>query len=188
MKYLKYLTIVAISFALFACSAKLPQATVDAANAAFNDAKTALADQYAPESFKAASDANDALQANLIAKEYEKTEALAKAVTETATKAKDDAATGLATAKTDAATLVTDINALLPTVKAEVDLAAKAGKKAKVDTMPIAALLDSVDKTFADAQTSVDSGSVIDAKNALTAFKTNLTDAQTALETAGYKK
>lgn len=189
MKYLKYLSIAAISLALFAaCAAKLPQASVDAANAAFNDAKTVLADQYAPESFKAASDANDALQANLEAKEYGKTAALAKALTDASTKAKDDAVAGLETAKTDTATLVTDINALIPTVKDEVALAAKAGKKAAVDVKAYQALLAGADKTLADAQASVDSGTVIDAKNALTTFKTSLTDAQTALEAAGYKK
>jgi hypothetical protein len=188
MKYLKYLPVVALSLALFACSAKLPQADVDAATTAYTEAQTAHADQYAPDSWKTASAANDALQANLTAKEYGKTKTLAKALLDAATQAKTDAATGLETAKQDAAALVADINALLPTVKAEVALAAKAGKKAKVDAKSYQTLLDSAEKVLADSQASIDSGAVADAKNALTAFKASVTEAQTALEAAGYKK
>jgi hypothetical protein len=188
MKYLKYLTVVALSLALFACSAKLPQADVDTATTAFSAAQAAQADKYAPESWKAASDANDTLQANLTAKEYGKTKKLAKALADAADKAKVDAATGLETMKTDAATVVTDINTLLPTVKEEVALAAKAGKKAKVDYKAYQTLLNGSTKVLADAQSAIDAGAVADAKAALDAFKTSLTDAQTALEGAGYKK
>jgi hypothetical protein len=189
MKYLKSLALVSlVALALVACTAKLPQADVDTASAAFADAKAALADQYAPDSWKAASDANDSLQANLTAKDFGKTKSLAKALTDASTKAKADAATGLETAKTDVATLDTDIVALAPVVKAEVALAIKAGKKSKVDLKPVQALLAGTDKTLAAAKTSLESGAVADAKTALTTLKTGLTDAQTALEAAGFKK
>ena len=188
MKTLKFLTVAVAALALVACAAKLPQADVDAANAAFADAKAAFADQYAPDSWKAASEANDALQANLTAKEYGKTKTLAKTLIDASAKAKTDAAAGLETAKADCANLEADILALVPVVKAEVALAAKAGKKAKVDLKPVQALLSGADKSVAAAKASLDSGAVADAKTSLTALKSGLSDAQKALESAGFKK
>jgi hypothetical protein len=188
MKSLKFLTLAAAALTLVACTAKLPQASVDAANTAFADAKTALADQYAPDSWKTASDANDALQANLTAKEYGKTKALAKALLDASATAKTDAAAGIETAKTDCTALEAEVVALLPVVKAELALAVKAGKKATVDVKAFQALNAGADKTVADAKAALEAGTVADARNTLTALKASLTDAQSALETAGFKK
>ena len=104
MRYLKVLLpVLALALVFASCAAKLPQADVDAANAAFAEAKTAQADVLAADSFKAASDANDALQANLSAKDYGKTKALAAALSAVAVKAKADAVAGLEAAKADVA-------------------------------------------------------------------------------------
>jgi len=185
MKYLKVVLPVAVLALLVAsCGAKLPQADVDAATAAFNDAKNAQADLYAPDSFKAASDANDALQANLTAKEYGKTKDLAKAVVDASTKAKDDVAAGIEAAKADVAQLTSDINTLLPVVQKDLAKAVKAGKKATVDVTPIKATVDSVAQTLTDAQANAN---YADAKAKLAALKDSLTSAQTTLEGAGYK-
>ncbi len=186
MKQLKvFLPLVAVALVLASCGAKLPQADVDAANAAFNDAKTAQADVYAPDSFKAASDANTALQANLNAKDYGKTKDLAKALLDASTKAKTDAAAAMETTKADVAKLVADINTLLPVVQTELAKAEKAGKKAKIDVKPIKDGLASGTQVFVDAQNSTN---YADAKAKLQALKDSLTQAQQGLEAAGFKK
>jgi hypothetical protein len=185
MRYLKAVLPVAVLALLVAsCAAKLPQADVDAATAAFTDAKTAQADVYAADSWKAASDANDALQANLTAKDYGKTKDLAKALLDASTKAKSDVAAGMEAAKADVAQLTTDVTALVPVVQKDLSLAVKAGKKAKVDVKTLKETVAAAPKALADAQAQTD---VAAQKTALTALKTSLTDAQTALETAGYK-
>jgi hypothetical protein len=185
MRYLKVLVpVVALSLLVASCAAKLPQAEVDAATAAFNDAKTAQADVFAADSYKLASDANDALQANLVAKDYGKTKKLSKALLDASTKANTDAVAGLEAAKADIATLSADINTLIPVVKAEVAAAAKLGKKAKVDVKPINAALAAAVKTVDAVPAATD---VAATKAALTAAKESLTGFQTALEAAGYK-
>jgi hypothetical protein len=176
-----------IALSLAACAAKLPQAKVDAAVTAYADAKTALADQYAPESWKAADDANLALQTNLEAKEYGKTAALAKTLLEASGKAKADAAAGLEAVKAECTALIADSGALLPAVKAELALAAKAGKKGAALVKTAKPVVEGADKALAEAQASLDAGSAIEAKTALTALKAGLADAQAALEAAGFK-
>ena len=186
MKQLKVVLFsVAVVLLAASCAAKLPQADVDAANAAFAAASTAKADVYAPDSFKAASDANDALTANLNAKQYGKTTVLAKALLDASAKATADTTTAIEAVKGEVATLVTDVIALLPVVQGELASAVKAGKKAKLDVKPIKATVDAVAQTLTDAQASTD---FADAKAKLTATKDSLTVAQTTLEAAGFKK
>jgi predicted nucleic acid-binding Zn-ribbon protein len=186
MKQLKVVLFsVAVVLLAASCAAKRPQADVDAANAAFAAAATVKADVYAADSFKAASDANDALTANLNAKEYGKTAALAKTLLDASNKASADANTAIEAVKGEVATLTTDVNALLPVVQEELASAVKAGKKAKVDVKSIKATVDAVAQTLTDAQASTD---YADAKAKLSATKDGLTAAQTALEAAGFKK
>jgi hypothetical protein len=185
MKYLKVaLPVVALALLVAACAAKLPQSDVDAATAAFADAKAAQAELFAADSWKAASDANDALQANLASKSYGKTKALAKSLLDLSAKAKSDAAIGLEAAKGEVAQLVTEVNALLPAVQKDYALAAKAGSKAKVDVKAIKAALAAAPKTLADAQAQTD---IAAARAALAALKDSLSGYQQALESAGYK-
>jgi len=157
---------VAIALVLASCAPKLPQADV-----------------LAPDSFKAASDANDALQANLKAQDYGKTKDLAKALTTAAAKAKADAAAGLETAKADVAQLGTDIAAEIPALQKV--YAKAAAKKAKVDLKGIKAALEAAPKALADDQALSD---VVAAKIQLTALKTALDGDKTALENAGFKE
>ncbi len=186
MKQLKVvLALAALTVLVASCAAKLPQADVDAANAAFAAATTAQADIYAPESFTAASDANAALTANLDAKEYGKTRDLAKALLDASTKAQADAETALEAAKADVTALTADVNTLLPTVQDELALAKKAGKKAKVDVASIQAALDIVAQTITETAAPAN---FADAKAKLAAAKDSLTAAQTTLETAGFQK
>jgi hypothetical protein len=181
MKYLRFaLPVVALALVFASCAAKLPQADVDAANAAFADAKTAQADVLAADSYKAASDANDALQANLNAKDYGKTKNLAKALLDASTKAKTDAATGLEAAKAEITQLGTDLPAEVTSLKALVKKAV--AKKAKVDTKSINAGLAAAPKALADAQALTD---VVASDTALKALKASLDGYKSALEAAG---
>jgi hypothetical protein len=183
MKYLRFvLPVVAVALVLASCTAKLPQADVDAANAAFAEAKTAQADVLAADSYKAASDANDALQANLNAKNYGKTKALAKTLLDASTKAKTDAAAGLDAAKANVTQLGTDIAAEVTSIQK--NLKAAVAKKAKVDVKAIKAGLAAEPKALADAQALTD---VVASQTALTALKGSLDSYKSALEAAGFK-
>jgi hypothetical protein len=183
MKYLRFaLPVVALSFVFASCAAKLPQADVDVANAAFAEAKTAQADVLAADSFKAASAANDALQANLNAKDYGKTKALAKTLADASAKAKADAAAGLDAAKANVAQLGTDIAAEVASIQK--NLKAAAAKKAKVDVKSIKAGLAAEPKALAGAQAQTD---VVASQAALQALKASLDSYKSALEAAGFK-
>jgi hypothetical protein len=182
MKYLRFaLPVVALSLVFASCAAKLPQADVDAANAAFAEAKTAQADVLAPESFKAANDANDALQANLNAKEYGKTKALAKTLLDASSKAKTDAAAGLEAATANVAQLGTDITAAIDSVTK--NYKAAVAKKAKIDLKTIKTGLDAAPKALADAQAVTD---VVASQTALKALKDSLDAYKTTLSDAGF--
>jgi hypothetical protein len=183
MKYLRSAFVVlAAALLLASCAAKLPQADVDAANAAFAEAKTAQADVLAADSFKAANDANDALQANLNAKDYGKTKALAKTLLDTSKKATTDAAAGLEAAKANVAQLGTDITAEIASVNANFKKAV--AKKAKIDTKSIKAGLAAAPKALSDAQALTD---VVASQTALTTLKTELDGYKATLESAGFK-
>jgi hypothetical protein len=185
MRYLKVLLpVLAFALVLGSCAAKLPQADVDAANAAFAEAKTAKADVLAADSFKAANDANDALQANLTAKDYGKTKALAKTLLDSSKKATADAAAGLETFKATVAQLGTDINTEIGSLN---KLYSKAvAKKAKnVDLKAMKTGLADAPKALADAQAQSD---VVASKTQLDALKATLDGYKAALDAAGIKE
>jgi hypothetical protein len=183
MKYLRFvLPVAALALVFASCAAKLPQADVDAANAAFADAKTAQADVFAADSYKAASDANDALQANLNAKDYGKTKALAKALLDASTKAKTDAATGLTAAQAEITQLGTDIPAEVKTLQA---LLKKPAAKKVQDYKAMVAGVAAAPKALADAQANTD---VAASDTALKALKASLDGYKSALDTAGIKE
>ncbi|MCX7787222.1 MAG: hypothetical protein N2442_05960 [Spirochaetes bacterium] len=186
MKYLKViLAALAVVALLVACGPKLPQAEVDAATKAFEEAKAAKAEAYAPNEFKAASDAYNKLQENLKAKDYGKTKDLATALQNASNKAKEAAKASMEAAKAGVAKLAEEITALLPDVKVQLGKAEKAGARAKVDVKPIKELVNSAEKTVSDAKASSD---YLDAKNKLTSLKEDLEKAQKALNDAGFKK
>lgn len=187
MKLLKLIPVLAVALLAVSCGPALPQKDVDAAVAAFADAKTAQADVFAADAFKIANDANDALQANLTAKEYAKTADLAKAVVDASAKAKDAAAAGLETAKTEVTKLAAEVPVLAALVKKELDKAVKAGKKSKVDAVKAKADLEAADKLLADAQEAVKANNVGDSKVKLTAAQAAFAAIQAALEAAGFK-
>jgi hypothetical protein len=183
MKCLRILLpLLAFALVLSSCAAKLPKAEVDAANAAFAEAQTAQADVLAHDSFAAAVAANEALQANLNAKEYGKSKSLAKALLDASNKAKADAVAGLESAKANVGQLGTDIAAEAASI--EKNLKAAVAKKAKVDVKAIKAALAAEPKALADAQALTD---VVASQKALQDLKASLDGYKAALEAAGFK-
>lgn len=187
MKLLKFIPVLAVALFAVACAPSIPQKDVDAANAAFADLKTAQADVFAPDAYKAAADADAALQANLDAKDYGKTADLAKAVVDASAKARDAASAGVEAVKAEVAKLVTDVPALAVVVKKEFDKAAKAGKKAKLDLTKVQADYAAADQALNDALAAAKAEAVADAKTKLSAAQAALAALQQTLEAAGFK-
>jgi hypothetical protein len=182
MKRLRILLpLLAFALVLSSCAAKLPKAEVDAANAAFAEAQTAQADVLAADAFAAAVAANEALQANLNAKEYGKTKPLAKALLEASKKASADAVAGLESAKANVAQLGTDIAAEVESIQK--NLKAAIAKKAKVDVKAIKSALAAEPQALADAQALTD---VVASQRALQDLKAQLDGCKAALEAAGF--
>ncbi len=187
MKYLKVAAVVALAALAFACAPKIPQADIDAATAAFNDAKTAQADVYAPDAFKTASAANDTLQADLTAKAYGKAKTDAKALLDASNTAKSGVDAGKAAMQTAVDGIVAAINADLPVVQKEIAKAARYGRKAKVDVKSLRALVAQAKTGLADIKTSYDAGNIGDADAKATALQATVEGARKQLEDAGYK-
>ncbi|HTX73666.1 MAG TPA: hypothetical protein VMC79_12625, partial [Rectinemataceae bacterium] len=141
----------------------------------------------AVDSFKAASDANDALQADLNAKDYGKAKTDAKTLLDAANKAKTDVDAGKAAMKTAVDGIVAAINLDVPAVQKEIALATKAGKKSKVDVKPLKTLIADTQKAIADVKAAEDAGNIADADSKATAAQTTLENAKKQLEDAGYK-
>jgi hypothetical protein len=197
MKVLKVLALVLVASLAVSCAAKLPQKDVDAANAAYAAAQTAKADVYAPTEFQAATDAKNALDAELAAqaaktsgKSYKQTETLVKTFADAAKKANDAAAAGLATAKTAAGTLLTDSQALVAAVKADAAAAtanAKAAAKAKISVKNVNAQVAGFEQALTEAQAANDAQDYVTVTAKLTPVKEQAAQLQTTLETAGFK-
>lgn len=187
MKYLKVAAVAALATLAFSCAPKLPQADVDAATAAFNDAKTAQADIYAADAFKTASDAEAALQADLGSKSYAKAKDDAKALLDASTAAKAAVDAGKTVMKTSLDAAVAAVAADLPLVEKELLKAEKAGKKAKLDVKPYKTLVADTRKGLDDVKTTEDSGDIAGANAKIATIQTALADAKAKLEAAGYK-
>jgi hypothetical protein len=194
MKSFKIVAALALVALMFACAPALPQKDIDAATAAFTDAQTSKAEVYAVDSFKAAQDAQTALQAELDAqnaktsgKSYKALPALAKTLLEASKKAAADAVTGLESAKSEVATLLTDVDASLNFATADLELAKKAGKKAKVNVATTAATLAAARTEYDAAKAANDAGDFATAKTSLTTLKDSVAAVDAALDAAGYK-
>jgi len=197
MKFLKVIAIVLAASLAVSCAAKLPQKDVDAATAAYAAAQTAKADVYAPAEFKAATDAKNALDAELAVqaaktsgKSFKQTETLVKTLADTAKKAGDAAATGLAAAKTAAGTILADSKALVAAVKVDAAAAAanaKAAVKAKINVKNVNAQVAGFEQALTDAQAANDAQDYATVTAKLTPIKEQATQLQTTLETAGFK-
>ena len=196
MKYLKVVALVLVAALVVSCAAKLPQKELDAANAMMAEAQNAKADVYAPAEYQAAADAKTALDTELAVQEalqsgknYKQTKELTKTLLDTATKAKDAAVANIETVKSEAATLVTDVQTAFATVKSESEAAAKDARKAKkagIDVKAVTAQVAAEETAIAAAVAANDAQDYAAARDQLTTLKDEIAQLQASLEAAGF--
>lgn len=190
MKYLRFLFLSVVIVGLLAC-AKPPQAEIDAANAALDEAKNAEAEIYALDSLKAAQNALAEMQAELdvqngkfaLFRSYEKAKELANAAKDAAVKAKDDAAAKKEQVKAEAETLMGEVQTALTEAR---DLMKKApkGKGSQADLAALQADLDAVQPMMDEAKASFDGGKFMDAKTKLEEAKAKVNAVKDAINNA----
>jgi hypothetical protein len=161
---LKLVTLSILVVTLASC-AKVPQADIDAANAAIEAAKTAGADRYVPESFNAAA---DALKTGLAAVEeqnskfalfrnYDAAKTSLTSVATLATKAVEETAAKKEAVKAEVTQAVTDLTTLIASDK---ELLAKApkGKEGKAALEAIGTEIGVVETTLTEVSAGLANG------------------------------
>ena len=140
-----------------------PREEVDAARKALEEARSAGAEQYAPESYRAAEQAVQDLDAELKAQEdkffksYGTAEEKAKAARQAADKARADTSSGMEQAKVDVATTIQEARTSLAETRSLLDSAPR-GKGTAADIAMLRADLDGVQASIDEAQTLYDGG------------------------------
>lgn len=166
----KVLVIVAaVSLILLAACASVPQEQINAAKAAMDKAKAAGAEMYAPESLKAVTDKEAALNAELanqegsLFKSYDLTAKLAQEMLDLSTKAEADAVAGKEKAKTEANDAVTAAEAAVTAAREALTKAPK-GKGSAADLAAMTGDVDAAAKTIEEAKADVTAEKYLDAK------------------------
>ena len=147
----------------FTSCAKAPQAEIDAANAAIEQAKSAGADRYVPASFNAA---NDALKSGLAAVEeqnskfalfrnYDAAKTTLASVSELAKKAEDETAARKEDLKTEVNQDLTDLNTLITQDKEMLAKAPK-GKEGKAALEAIGQEISAVETVATEVTSGVE--------------------------------
>lgn len=192
-----------IVFSLFAagCS-KPPQADIDAAKAAMDQAATAEADVYAPEQYTAAEDAMKQLEAELalqqdksgLFRRYGKATELAAAAKTAGETASAAAATGKEEVKAEATDLIASTRTALDEVKTML-AQAPTGKGTQADIAAMKADLEGVQTSLDEADAALQSGDFMEAKTGAAAagqvleqVKTDITAAIEARKAARAKR
>ncbi len=178
-------------FSLVAACASVPQADIDAAKAAVEQATTAGAADYAEESLRAVQEAQTALDAELAAqadkfsltRSYGKATELATARTAAAEKAAADAATGREAAKNQATTLIADAKTAL-TQAQEMLAKAPRGKGTEQDLAALKADLEGAATAITEAEAAFATDSYKDALAKADAAKTTAGNVTAAVEQA----
>lgn len=171
MKSIPSILIAAAALTLAGC-AQAPTAEVDDARHALDAAQTAQAQQYAPESWNAASDVKTSLDAELSAQEgkwaptrsYVKAKALAADLKSAADKAAQDAATGKEKAKSEAQDLMTQARTAYDRSRNALSSAPR-GKGTEADLASLKSDEQGIDTTLSEMQKSFDSGDYLAAKS-----------------------
>jgi hypothetical protein len=181
---------VILGLALLAGCSKPPQEDIDAAKASLEQARTAGAQEYAADSFRAAEEAQANLETELKAqddkffKSYSRAGELARSAREAADKAAADAGSGRETAKTEVATMIENARTTLAETRTMVDKAPR-GKGTAADIATLKADLDGVEAQLNEAQQLHDSESYMEARakaeaatNTLTTVRNDVSGAQ----------
>ena len=180
----------AVALTTVACATP-PQAQVDQATAALNEAATAQASEYAPDSFSAAKDAQAKLDAELKAQEgsfaltrsYGEAKKLATAATEAARKAAQDAVRQKAIAQKEASTAVADARTAIQDAEAALTGAPK-GKGSKADLEALKSDLAAATSTLGEAEGSLKAERYADVKAKAAAAKEKATAVKSAVDQA----
>jgi hypothetical protein len=182
------LVVLSLAITVIGCGTP-PTADIDAAKTAITNAGTAGATEYAPDSLKAAEDAQAALDAEIKAqdgkwfKSYDKAKELAAAAKTAGEKAAADAAAGKEKAKADATQGIADAKAALTEAEGLLAKAPK-GKGSAADIAAMKTDLTSAATTITDAETALTNGKFLDAKAKAEAAKTAAAKVTTAVEEA----
>ncbi len=188
-RFFLVITTVAAVVLMTSCG-KVPQADIDAANAAIDSAKTAQADIYLPVEFAALNDSMSVIMQNVEAqksklfKNFKDVKVKTDALTASAGTLVSDAAVKKDEVKVEAETMLAQVKTLMTDTQALV-LKAPKGKEGKAVLDEIKGELTVIETSVNDAQVLFDSGAnymqVLDkvkaANEALTAINTELTDA-----------
>ena len=166
-----------------------PQAAIDGAKAALDQAVAAGAGEYSGESLKAAQDAQAALEAELKAQQgswfpsYTKAGDLAVAAKTAADKAVTDAAAGKEKAKADAAAVIAEARTVLTDSQALLAKAPK-GKGSAADIEAMKTDLANAATAITDAEGALSAERFLDARAKAESAKNAATTVKTAVETA----
>ena len=183
--------VLALALAAVAC-AKPPQADIDAAKAAMDDAQPS-AEKWATPEWQAAQSSMSAAQAEIDAqnqkwiKNYDKAKELLAQAKADAEKAKTAAATNMETAKNEANTAVADATTALEAAKTAVAGAPK-GKDTKADLALFQQDLDGLATTLSEAQTALQSEDYMTARDKANSVKEKATSISDQIAQASAKK
>jgi hypothetical protein len=187
-KVLMGLAAIAMVAVLSSCG-KVPQAEIDAANAAIAAAQTAEANVYVPTEFAAVQDSMNAINAAVEAQKsklFKKFGPVKEKLTATlalANKVAADAATRKEEVKAEVTNLMASIKTVLDENKTLITKAPR-GKEGAAVLEQMKSDMTAIDAQVADAQASFDKGTYMDALNKIKAANDKATSINTELKDA----
>jgi len=170
MKAMRISWAMALGLVLAGC-AQPPNADIDAAHHALDEARQAQAAEYSPQAWNAAQDAESKMQAELNAQEqrwsalrsYTVARQLAQDTKVVAERSRDEAVAGMEKAKTEASTLMAQAREEVGRANAAVTTAPR-GKGTEADLASLKSDAASIDETLNEMQKAFDEGKYNDAK------------------------
>lgn len=188
MKNKLFLGLAALSMSaiLFTSCAKLPQAEIDAANAAINSAKAVQADLYVPANFVALQDSMNAVmveveaQKSKLFKKYTKVSEGLAGVTALAQEVKVQAVTRKEEVKVEATNTIAETTTLIATNRELLKKAPK-GKEGAAALAAMKDELDAIEVAVAEATATFDAGDLLGALDKAKAAKDKATSINTEL-------
>lgn len=172
---------------LSSCS-KVPQAELDAAKAAIEEARTLQADLYLPAEFNAIQDSMNSINAAIEANKgkmfanFSEVKTKLVQVSELTAALKANTETRKAEVQAEVDAVMTEVNTLISDAKTLVASAPK-GKEGKAAVDAISTEIAAVEASAAEATTLVEQGKWIEALDKLNAAKEKVTAVKTELET-----
>jgi len=179
--------------ALLSSCAKVPQAEIDAANAAIEEARGAAADVYVPAEFAALQDSMNSINAMVEAQKgklfgsFTAVKEKLAAVTTQAATVKTNAETRKAEVQAEIETLLTEVTALVGQNKELVGKAPR-GKEGAAAVEAIKTEIGVIETTVTEATGLRDSGNLVGALDKLKAAKEKATAINTELQDVIAKK